>query len=66
MPDSPTPKICIRPRDRRDGWLRMDLRDDDLGIVVIPTYGIDHNAGMDCWCHPRIVQDVIVVHEAMH
>jgi len=61
-----TPKICIRSRDRKDGWLRMDLWDDELGLVVIPTYGDDHNAGMDCWCRPRMVDGEIVVHGVCH
>lgn len=50
-----TPVLAIKKRHRRPVWLMIDLRDDDdvEAVVVIPAFGRDHNAGMDCWCHPR-------------
>jgi len=62
-----SPKICIRKKDRQWGWLTLDFRDDQEieRIVVVPTYGPNHNALHDCWCGPKDVEGVIV-HNEVH
>jgi hypothetical protein len=60
-----SPVIHIRPRDRQDAWLRVDLREDDdvEAMIVIPAFGRDHHALLDCWCCPEL-SDGMVVHNA--
>lgn len=61
-----SPKIHIRKRDKCDQWLAIDMRDSEVGAsVVIPAFGPDHNAGLDCWCQPA-VDDGVIVHRECH
>lgn len=57
-----TPLICIKPKHRQPGWLTLDFRDDgDIeSVIVVPAFGRDHHAGMDCWCCPDDYGDYIV------
>jgi hypothetical protein len=43
----------------------MDFRDDEGvdAVIVIPLFGPDHHAGMDCWCLPHDEEGVIVHNE---
>ena len=60
-------KVCIPKRHRCNEWLTIDFQDqeDVEAVIVIPAFGPDHNAGMDCWCHPNIDEGVIV-HDVCH
>ena len=60
-----SPKIRLRKRDQCWGWLTIDFQEDEdvEAVVVIPTYGPDHNAGTDCWCGALNADGVIVHHE---
>lgn len=62
-----TALIEVKPSDRCDEWMTLDMRDEeDVGCpIVIPLFGPDHYAGMDCWCCP-IMEDGVIVHEACH
>lgn len=60
--------ICIRKKDRCDGWLTIDCREDE-GIetmVVVPLFGPNHRAGTDCWCQPEMNDDGVIVHRECH
>ena len=63
-----SPVLHIRKRDKQAGWLSIDLQDDDEvgAVVVIPTFGPDHNTGMDCWCHPTSDTEGMIVHNEQH
>lgn len=63
-----TPVIRILKRDRGPGWMSVDLVDDDgetFCSVVVPRFGPNHRAGLDCWCHP-FEEDGVIHHEACH
>ncbi len=62
-----TPVLAIAPRDRRSGWMTTDMRDEEGvdAVVVIPLFGPDHRAGMDCWCSP-VREDGVITHNAVH
>lgn len=59
-----TTELVVAPKDRRAGWLTIDCRDDVEvdAVVVVPAHGPNHLAGMDCWCHPAVDGDMIIVH----
>ena len=61
-----SPMIHVRKKDKQAGWVTIDFQDDEEteAVVVIPTFGPDHNACMDCWCHPAVVEGAIVHNEA--
>jgi hypothetical protein len=60
-----TPMIRIRKRDRCNEWLTLDFRDDEdiEAVIVVPAFGPDHRAGMDCWCQPNNDEGPIVHNE---
>jgi hypothetical protein len=59
-----TVEISIAAKDKRPGWLTVDCRDDKEvdAVVVVPAHGPNHRAGLDCWCHPEMDGDMIIVH----
>lgn len=59
-----TPILAVKPQDRCDSWMTIDMR-EEVGMVVIPLFGPDHNAGLDCWCLPDEV-DGVIVHNRCH
>jgi hypothetical protein len=60
--------ICVRKKDKQAGWVSIDFQDDEEieAVIVIPTFGPDHNAGMDCWCHPERGDEGVIVHNEHH
>jgi hypothetical protein len=62
-----SPLLAVDPADRCDEWMTIDLRNEREveAIVVIPLYGRNHHAGMDCWCNPN-VDDGVIVHVTTH
>ncbi len=62
-----SPFVRIRKRDKKWCWLTIDFLDDEdiEAVIVIPGYGPDHNAGMDCWCAPKN-DDGVIVHNEVH
>lgn len=60
-----SPFLVIHPKDRTYEWLTFDFTDepDIRAIVVLPAYGPDHRAGLDCWCGPQCGEGgTLVVH----
>lgn len=62
-----SPLLKINKRLKRTTWLTIDMRDDErVGtMVMIPVFGRNHHAGLDCWCQP-FEQDGMFVHNAEH
>ena len=63
-----SPMIHVRKKDKQAGWVTIDFQDDEEieAVVVIPTFGPDHNACMDCWCHPTLEAEGLIVHNEHH
>lgn len=63
-----TPIIEVDPSERCSAMSVVDCREDEdvLAIVIIPLYGPDHNAGLDCWCSPLEVDGCIVHAHTQH
>lgn len=63
-----TPLLSVASTDKCAQWMTVDMRDDeDVGaIVVFPLFGMNHYAGMDCWCGPRMDGCGVIVHETSH
>lgn len=55
------------PSHVSDDWLTLDMRKDAdvCAIVVFPSFGRVHYAGMDCWCHPES-EPHIITHNVFH
>lgn len=55
-----SPILEVKPADRCDQWMWLDMDEEVGAVVVIPLFGPDHHAGLDCWCLPDDFEGVIV------
>lgn len=61
-----SPLIEIALAERECKWLMLDMRDEPevQACIVVPLFGRNHHAGMDCWCHP-LRDGGVITHEVM-